>query len=401
MKRIIAFLNILSVLFLFCACDGRDNHTQETTQSESLQTTLPAQAEVQGNTIKIGVLEPISGDDRYAGAQELFGVQYANSAENKITRGEDIYQIELVYADTACDAQTTLQAAQSLVKQGVSAVLGMCAVPSDSEAYKLFKDEGIPVINISSSPKRIGGFDGVFYLCADVHTQAQSLVQYAYHNLGLGKIYVLSQSGSEYSSALSLFFCESFESLGGTVLRGYFEKDESDFSAFFAEAQAGGCDALLSACGEKYAARIAQSARENGVTIKLLGTDRWYSNITAEAARGSSLSVYCSAFTTVHTSSEVYSKMSNWMIKDSERAQKNGSSKMTQRSLLGYDGYFVLLQALKNAESLSRQDITSAIFTVNYEGEGGLYRFDKTGANPSAEIIFKRFSTNYGTWYDA
>ena len=76
------------------------------------------------NVVKIGVFEPASGDSGAGGKQEMLGMQYANSVQPTVEIGGETYTVELVYADNGSSADKAPSAAQQLVSEGVSVVLG-------------------------------------------------------------------------------------------------------------------------------------------------------------------------------------------------------------------------------------------------------------------------------------
>ena len=51
------------------------------------------------DVIKIGVVEPQSGDNGAGGKQEILGMQYANSLTPTVDIGGETYTVELIYAD--------------------------------------------------------------------------------------------------------------------------------------------------------------------------------------------------------------------------------------------------------------------------------------------------------------
>lgn len=56
-------------------------------------------ATASGDTVKIGVYEPASGDNGAGGKQEMLGMQYANSKTPTVDIGGKTYNVELVFAD--------------------------------------------------------------------------------------------------------------------------------------------------------------------------------------------------------------------------------------------------------------------------------------------------------------
>ena len=73
MKKIIALALSLIMIFSFCA--------------------ISASAE---NVVKIGVFEPMSGDNGAGGKQEVLGMQYANAVAPEVEIGGETYKVELV-----------------------------------------------------------------------------------------------------------------------------------------------------------------------------------------------------------------------------------------------------------------------------------------------------------------
>ena len=84
---------------------------------------IPAFAMAEG-VVKIGVFEPASGDSGAGGKQEMLGMQYANTVQPTVEIGGETYKVELVYADNGSSTDKAPSAAQQLVSEGVSVVLG-------------------------------------------------------------------------------------------------------------------------------------------------------------------------------------------------------------------------------------------------------------------------------------
>ena len=84
---------------------------------------IPAFAMAEG-VVKIGVFEPASGDSGAGGKQEMLGMQYANTVQPTVEIGGETYKVELVYADNGSSTDKAPSAAQQLVSESVSVVLG-------------------------------------------------------------------------------------------------------------------------------------------------------------------------------------------------------------------------------------------------------------------------------------
>ena len=108
MKKAIALLLALVMVFALCACGGGDKGTADNGEK----------------VVKIGVFEPASGDSGAGGKKEMLGMQYANQETPTVEIGGETYKVELVYSDNGSDSAKAVSAASKLVNEKVSLVLG-------------------------------------------------------------------------------------------------------------------------------------------------------------------------------------------------------------------------------------------------------------------------------------
>ena len=94
--------------------------------------------------VKIGVYEPASGDSGAGGKQETLGVQYANVVKPTVTIGGVEYKVELVTADNGSSTDKAPSAAQKLVSENVSVVLGsvFCRCKYTCDRSDLYQSSG-------------------------------------------------------------------------------------------------------------------------------------------------------------------------------------------------------------------------------------------------------------------
>ena len=398
MKKLLSvFLAVLLVLTL-ASCQRSQEASLlsgQTVTDEATQQTEP----LEENVIKIGVLEPQSGADSDSGKQELLGVQYANKEAPTITLGEKEYEIKLIISDSGSTYNSEKEAAQTLVNEGVNAVIGTYGANGLSAACEVFEKSGIPVISPSSGSVNLQkNAADVFQMCASDYEQANTLASYAYNTLGLKNVYIITQLGSNYSASLSLLFKEAFEGMGGTVVSASFESETDDFTSYVKEAHEKDCKAIFAPISLSYAKTLIQSSVLQNSSLAILGSDTWDSNITASTAKGTTATIYCSSHCDFKTSSALYSNMSNWITLDEDLVYLNGGNKATPVSAMAYDAYFTLLEAVKSAQSVSPIDISASLKTVIYSFQNGEISFDESGNAKNAQIKIKKLATYYGVW---
>lgn len=119
-----------------------------------------------GNTIRIGVYEPQSGNNGPGGKQEVLGIQYANSLKPSITVNGVEYKIELDIQDNGSDDTTGKTAAAKLVSDKCLVVLGSYGSGVSIAAADTFAAAAVPAIGCScTNPQVTDGKDYYFRIC--------------------------------------------------------------------------------------------------------------------------------------------------------------------------------------------------------------------------------------------
>ena len=111
MKKILALVLALCMVFALCACGS----------SDSASSTKAASSDEK--VVKIGVFEPTSGQNAAGGKKEMLGMQYANQETPTVEIGGETYKVELVYSDNGSDSAKAVSAASKLVNEKVSLCL--------------------------------------------------------------------------------------------------------------------------------------------------------------------------------------------------------------------------------------------------------------------------------------
>ena len=99
--------------------------------------------------IVIGVYEPTSGNNAAGGKQEVLGIYYANSLDNKITIGGSEYTVELYVSDNGSLEENAATAASKIVSENALVSLGSYGSGVSIAAASTFESAGIPAIGIS------------------------------------------------------------------------------------------------------------------------------------------------------------------------------------------------------------------------------------------------------------
>ena len=210
MKKLTALVLALCMALGLVACGG----------SKDTGSAAGSTAAASGDTVKIGVYEPQSGDNGAGGKQEILGVQYANSIAPTVEIGGKTYNVKLEIVDNESSNDKAVSAASQLVSQGVSVVLGSYGSGVSIAASDTFKNAGVPAIGITcTNPAVTAGNTHYFRACFIDSFQGPVLANYAYDNLKVKKAYCLSKLGDDYSGGLVSYFTKQFEKKGGQVVK--------------------------------------------------------------------------------------------------------------------------------------------------------------------------------------
>ena len=351
-------------------------------------------------TVKIGVFEPASGDNGAGGKQETLGIQYANHVQPTVDINGETYKVELVTADNESDTNKGISAAQTLVSSGVSMVLGTYGSAVAIAAGKVFKEAGMPALGITcTNPQVTQGNPVYFRICFLDPFQGTVLANFAYEN-GQRKAYCLSKLGDDYSVGLVNYFVEAFEKLGGKVVEEQFPQGNSDFTSYVANAKAKGCDVFYSPVSIEAAALIIDQAEAQKLGMPILAGDTWDSNVVLEAAKGKNIELNVTTFYQEGGNPDFDNGIKEWINSDSTaKANNNGNDQIAAVSAMGYDAYFVALEAIKKANSKEPADILAVLPDLVYEGGVcGTVKFNETGDAEKTEAVVKHCNTETGEW---
>ena len=352
-------------------------------------------------TVKIGVFEPLSGDSGAGGKQEMLGMQYANYETPTVEIGGVTYDVELVAADNGSSADKAPSAAQQLVAEDVSIVLGTYGSGCAIAGSPIFEAANIPAVGVTcTNPQVTLGNKHYFRICFLDPFQGTVLANYAYKELGATTAYCLAELGNDYDVGLVHYFKQAFEALGGVVIDETFPNGTSDFTSYVSNANAMGAQVFFAPCSIAYITQIISQSAAQGAQYSLLGSDTWDNNKVIEVATGTNLPIYVSTFYQEGGAPEFDSGIKAWLNENEEAMTNNGGNDMIAAvTAMGYDAYYVALEALKAAGSTDSKAVMEALWNVQYEGVSGAIAFDaETGDAVRDTAYIKVANTVDGVW---
>ena len=333
--------------------------------------------------VKIGVFEPQSGDNGAGGKQEILGMEYANVQTPTVEIGGETYKVQLEYADNASSNDKAPTAAQTLISNGVSVVLGSYGSGVSIAAGDTFLNAKMPAIGVTcTNPQVTAGCDVYFRICFLDPFQGTVLANYA-KSIGATKAYCLAKQGDDYSGGLCNYFIDAFGK--DNCIYEQFPEGTSDYSTYVTNAQNQGCDVFFSPVSTEAAAQIIAKAAAQ--------------NIVLDAAKDTGLEICVTTFYQEGADADFDKGIKDW-INNTNTAKSNngGNDELAAVTAMGYDAYYVALEALKKAGSTDPAKVLEVLPSVEYTGVTGAIAFDEVGDAKRDSAVVKKCHTMSGKW---
>lgn len=376
MKKLLALILVLAMTLSLVGC-GKSSNTSS-------------------KTLSIGVFEPASGDNGAGGKQETLGMQYANSVTPTVAINGETYNVVLKIVDNQSTTDKAPTAAQQLVSDGVSVVLGSYGSGVSMAAAPIFEQAKIPAIGAScTNPAVTQNRPYYFRVCFIDPFQGNVMASFVKDQFNAKKAYVLSMLGEDYGSGLATYFANAFKKEGGNVKAESFPEGTSDFSAYIQNAISYGADVIFAPSSTTYASLIISQAASAGCKIPITAGDTWESSVILDAQKGTNLKVYVSTFFDENDKSGVaatfVSGFKAWLNADSQHKTDNGGNDIVAAvSALGYDAYMTAIEAIKIANSTTGEDIKNAMPKVSFDGVTGHISFPNGGDAAKSDAFIKQ-----------
>lgn len=397
MKKVIALVLALVMVFALCACGS----------SASASSTKAASSDEK--VVKIGVFEPTSGQNAAGGKKEILGIEYAHSLNPTIDINGETYNIELVYADNASDAAKAPSAAQLLISNNVSVVIGTYGSGCAIAAGDLFAEAKIPAIGTScTNPQVTLGNDYYFRIAYIDPFQGAVMASYALKN-GCKNCVVIVEAGDDYSAGFGNYFSEAMVNGGASCDTVTFQTGETDFSTIMANIKSKGYDGIFAPVSIETAPLIINQAREAGVDCQIMAGDTWDDISIAERAGAHANGVFFSAFfdasdTSNEAGVEFNKGILEWIAADATRTENNGGAADAISSVTpcGYDAYMAAYNAILAAQSTDGEAICDALASLEVKGlVTGDLKFDENGDAIKNYVAIKTFQDGKIVFSDA
>jgi branched-chain amino acid transport system substrate-binding protein len=339
------------------------------------------QAEAQ-DTIKIGVIQPLTGSVAYNGTSDVNGSRLA--VEERNAKGGVLgKKVELIIEDGQCNPAKSVNAAEKLIQRDKVPVLSgaFCssatmAVMPVAENYK------IPLVTgVSSKADLTEKGNKWFFRATETDALlAQSFAKILYEQLKLRKVAYIGVNDDWGRGGVEEFE-KQMKALGATtVMKEYFDHGTTDFYTILTKLRSSGADGAFVAAETQDGSIFVKQKAEFGLKLRVFGVGSWatadFIKLTGPASEGIYAAVpYAATMTTPKNKA---------FVEAYEAKYKEMPGKY---SAAGYNAINIIMDAIERAGSTEPEKIRDALTKTDYEGPNGKFRFDEKGQAHGFDIV--------------
>ena len=345
-------------------------------------------ASAQEQVVKIGHVAPVSGAQAHYGKDNENGARMAIEELNAqgVTIGGKKIKFELVAEDDAADPKQGTAAAQKLCDAKVAGVVGHLNSGTTIPASKVYNDCGIPhVTGAATNPNLTKpGYKTTFRIIANDNALGAGLASYAADTLKLKTVAIVDDR-TAYGQGVADVFKKTAAAKGMKVVDEQFTTDKAtDFMAILTAIKSKNPDAIFFGGMDPQAGPMLRQMEQLGMgNVKYFGGDGVCTSEIAKLAAGAKTlaNVVCAE------GGSSLDKMPGgkaWKAKYDAKYP----NQFQVYSPYTYDATFLLVDAMKRANSWDPKVYTPELLKSNFKGVTSTIQFEANGEmkNPAITL---------------
>jgi len=378
-------VSIAAAVAMLTACSKKNDG--EASTGASAVTTAAALAS-NATIVRIGHAAPLTGRIAYPGKDNENG---ARSAVDEINPqglaidGQKI-QLELDARDDAADPKKRTQVAPKPADDHIVAVAGHLNSGVSIPALKIHSDAGIVQISPSSTNSAYmqQGFKTTYRVVATSAQQGPALAGYAIKALGAKRSAVVDDA-TAYGKGLADEFAKTAQASGAKIVAGEATNDEAtDFRAILTKIKSVQPDVIMYGGMDATGGPLTKQAAALGIGAKILGGDGVCTDKVGELAGSAVQNLVCpeAGLSLSRTTKGA----------DFEKTFEDRFHTPVQIDApFAYDAMYVIVDAMKRANSIDAPKVLAAMPFTDYNGVIGHIAFDDKGDLKGGAITLYNF----------
>ncbi|WP_319472094.1 branched-chain amino acid ABC transporter substrate-binding protein [uncultured Pseudodesulfovibrio sp.] len=342
---------------------------------------LAASTAFAGDVLKLGSMSPLTGPYAADGNDIKNGTMTAIEVFKQDGGMPGYDDITLSPQDTACDPRQAVAAANKLINDEVTGVVGAYCSSSTLPASEPLNEEDIVMLTPASTNEKVTerGLPYMFRVCGRDDDQSKVAIKFMVDYLKAKSVYLVDDK-TAYSQGLADNVEKASPAAGIKVLgHDHVNQGDKDFSAVLTKVKAANPDVFyVSLQNSATGALLIIQARRMGINAKFLGQDAVYHPQLMSIAKKDAEGVFLT-FGYVDTEAPAYKKFI--------AAYKPKYGDPGAYSAYSYDSAMTYLLAVKKAGTTDAAKVAETIKGMDYAGASKQIKFKANGDSGSNYII--------------
>lgn len=377
MKRLLILVVALAALGLLLAgCGGEEKKAEQ--------------------ILKIGTMSPLTGPYAADGNDIRQGTEIAVEvikAEGGIPGFTDI---QVFPQDTACDPKQAVAAANKLINEEVTGVVGSYCSSSTIPASETLAEENIIMITPGSTNPKVTerGLPYMFRTCGRDDHQAPAAVKFMTDVENVKSVFIVDDK-TTYSQGLAEGVATAATAAGINVLEhDHVNQGDKDFSAVLTKVKAANPDLFyISLQNSATGALMVLQAKRMGITATLMGQDAVYHPKLIEIAKGDSDGMYCT-FGAIDKDAPKY-------IEFLTKYKAKTGNEPGAYSAYSFDSAMAYMLAVKAAGTTEPSKVREELLKLDFTGASKQLSYVENGDSGSNYTVYKVINGEFTPYWNS
>jgi|GEM_PF-1421855 len=328
----------------------------------------------QNETIKVGVIMPLTGELAMYGLSSKAALEYSADKINYTVNGK---KIEFVFEDGLCDGKDATKAFNKLLNiDNIKYVITGCSSESLSVAHVAEQNKVLHISACGTSPDVEFAGDYTFALKPLDNFEEQYVASYIYKNLNAKNVSIIACT-NDWCKGAEKVFTQKFTQLGGKILTiEHNSGGASDMKTQLLKIKETNTDIIIALQYPEAFINIANQTKQLDIKTKM------FVPILINQDIISKLGDIIDGYYTTKDASSVSDPNFETELKKRTGMQQVDSSYCSQYA---YDSLTALKLAIEEAKSTDPSIVKNKLYNVSFDGIAGKHQFNKNGVPTTAE----------------
>ncbi|QJB56368.1 branched-chain amino acid ABC transporter substrate-binding protein [Pseudodesulfovibrio sp. zrk46] len=334
--------------------------------------------------LKMGTMSPLTGPYAADGNDIRQGAEIAAEVMKEQGGVPGFTDIQIFPQDTACDPKQAVAAANKLINDQVTGVVGAYCSSSTIPASETLAEENIIMLTPASTNPKVTerGLTNMFRICGRDDHQAPAAVKFMKEVEGVKTIFVVDDK-TTYSQGLADGVVAAAKENGIEVLEhDHVNQGDKDYSAVLTKVKAANPDLLyISLQNSATGALMVIQAKRMGINAKMMGQDAVYHPKLMEIAKADAEGMFLT-FGAIDKDAPAYKDFyAKWKSKT--------GTEPGAYSAYAYDSAMSYLLAVKAAGSTDFEKVRAEILKLKFVGASKDMSFNEKGDSGSNYTVYQ------------